>query len=874
MKKILIVDDVVVNKKILKKHLKEQYELVEATNGQEALAYLKDPATPNPDMILLDIVMPVMDGYTFLEHFKKDESISNIPVIVTTQKSDETSELNALSAGAIEFISMPYNMAMIKQRIKNIISLREQSEVIKVAERNAVTGLFQGVFFQKKISEMRSLYFNQKYDILCCQICNYPALEMSYGNNVTEGVQKLLVKKLVSITGHEEIIGHFTPSVFICLFKRKNNYKELLYPLVADTYTVNGSNIMPKIKFGVYRLMDNKQPLIDAIRYAYSAVYNIIDHYGEFISLYDEGLRVRAEGELFIENNMQKALDEKQISVHFIPQFDVFEHKLVGLTPTPKWIHKEKGEISPELFYKVFERNGFLTHLNEYIFYSVCDMLADLQKKSLRLAPVSITLSKADVFKTDITKKIVDGLKSHHLPLSAIKIIINENQIDVNDTDLMTHISTLKNKGFLFEIDNFGNSASSLNLLQKLPVDYIKINIKDSLNSNYLSGDQTFLGFIKKITHLLDIKIVAKNVDTKTDFAKMQKQNIDLMQGKFLRNTMDYYQLIDFLILQKNKQLSKEYIPSDAILSSLLHKEENNVDKVLCIGNTKESGKTIFNDDKKYMLLKVSSTNLSNKLNYYMDKVKIILINEKDSIEKTLDLLKTVRKNRKYDGTPLVVKLKDTEINNDCFILNGADDVFFEPMSEQILVHHLLKVQTYKDAITAKTEADKLKSDAYIDYLTGLLNRRGFENALNTYSKENPNACFALYMIDVDNLKTCNDTYGHPAGDELLTSFAYFLKNSVRTGDIVARLGGDEFVAVLFLSSEEIALKKASNLNKNPNWKLSFTPALPSCSVGVCMVKGAYTLQDVLGNADSALYHAKQDGKGNSKLYKGEQKND
>ena len=123
-KQILIVEDNEINREMLRVILEEQYSVIEAENGQEALTllwkYKNDIA-----LILLDVTMPVMNGYTFLEQIKKDPELSLIPVIVTAQNGSETDEITALGHGATDFVPKPYHPQIILHRIASLINLRK-----------------------------------------------------------------------------------------------------------------------------------------------------------------------------------------------------------------------------------------------------------------------------------------------------------------------------------------------------------------------------------------------------------------------------------------------------------------------------------------------------------------------------------------------------------------------------------------------------------------------------------------------------------------------------------------------------------------------------------------------------------------------------
>ena len=140
-KKILIVEDNLVNREILREILSDQYEVLEAENGKEALDVLRND-NENISLILLDVVMPLMDGYIFLDEIKKDDDLSLIPVIVMTQGDSEQDEVTALARGANDFIPKPYRSQIIRHRIAALIKLRENAAMVNQFKYDSLTGLY------------------------------------------------------------------------------------------------------------------------------------------------------------------------------------------------------------------------------------------------------------------------------------------------------------------------------------------------------------------------------------------------------------------------------------------------------------------------------------------------------------------------------------------------------------------------------------------------------------------------------------------------------------------------------------------------------------------------------------------------------------
>lgn len=146
LKNILVVDDNKVNRKSLRKILESDYNVFEAVNGEDAIEFLEN--TDNViSLILLDLIMPIMNGYEFLDRINHDIKFSSIPIIVETSSSDNDDEIKCLSGGASDFITKPYQPEVVKNRVHSIIRLKESVAIINLLEYDRVTGLYTKQFF-------------------------------------------------------------------------------------------------------------------------------------------------------------------------------------------------------------------------------------------------------------------------------------------------------------------------------------------------------------------------------------------------------------------------------------------------------------------------------------------------------------------------------------------------------------------------------------------------------------------------------------------------------------------------------------------------------------------------------------------------------
>lgn len=259
-KQILIVEDNELNRAMLCEILSEEYQVLEAEHGQEALDILAHCAD-TVALILLDVMMPVMDGYAFLDLVRQDPQLSLIPVIVTTQSDSEEDEVIALSHGATDFVPKPYRPRVILHRVASIIKLRETAAMVNQFQFDRLTGLYSKEFFFQKVRDRLQEEPEGDYCIVCSNIENFKLVNDVFG---TQAGDKLL-QEVADITklmvGDGGFCGRFGADRFLCLQRLEQerlDRQKFGAPLDVEVSPMMKSIVM---RWGIYEITDPSIPV-------------------------------------------------------------------------------------------------------------------------------------------------------------------------------------------------------------------------------------------------------------------------------------------------------------------------------------------------------------------------------------------------------------------------------------------------------------------------------------------------------------------------------------------------------------------------------------------------------------------------------------
>lgn len=536
-KKILVVEDNALNRSLLCQILSADYDVEEAENGQEALGVLRQFGE-GISLILLDIIMPVMDGYTFLSIMKADHSYSSIPVIVTTQNDAESDEVAALSHGATDFVAKPYKPQIILHRVAGIIRLRETAAMINMIQYDRLTGLYSKQYFYQQAGEVLLRNPDQQYDIICSDIENFKLINdvfgVKAGDRLLRGIGNAYAERLKGIG----ICGRLNSDQFACLLKHRDDYTDDMF--IEASILTNGlldiHNIV--MKWGIYNVEDRSVSIEQICDRALLAARSIKGQYGKYFAIYDDTLRNQLLREQAITDSMESALSQNQFLVYLQPKYRIKDEVLVGAEALVRWNHPVWGFLSPAEFIPLFEKNGFITRLDRFVWEKACAVLHDWDERGYYPMSVSVNVSRADIYNEDLADTLVKIIEKYDLDPSRLHLEITESAYTENPKQIIDTVTTLRELGFVIEMDDFGSGYSSLNMLNDMPIDILKLDMKFIRSEMAKPKSQGILQFIINLASWMNLSVVAEGVETKAQLLRLTEIGCDYVQGYYFAKPM------------------------------------------------------------------------------------------------------------------------------------------------------------------------------------------------------------------------------------------------------------------------------------------------------------------------------------------------
>ncbi len=559
-KTILIVDDQEINRDALGAILEDQYELLYAENGQEALDLIREHIE-ELSIVLLDLIMPVMDGYQVLKQIREDEELSKLPVIVMT--AEKAAELKALQAGAADFITKPFDeVDIILARVGRIIELSEGRKLISAAEHDRLTGLYSRNFYIQYVNSLFRYHPEIRMDALALDIEQFHSINALHGREFGDEVLRVIGREINAFLAETEgIAGRIEGDRFGIFCVKQADYEALLDRFQQK---INGQfpGVNIHLRMGVAPWTEQTEPFLLADR-ARSANKTARGNYQQPLRIFDEEMQRRELLNQRMLNDLNKALEEKQFTVFYQPKYDIQYDppRLASAEALIRWRHPELGMISPGDFIPLFEGNGLISMVDSFVWKETARQVRQWREKYGFALPVSVNLSRSDVFDAELVDRLVSLIGRNTLEYRDIKLEVTESAYTDDAKTVLEVIRRLRETGFEIEMDDFGSGYSSLNMISDMPVDVLKMDMKFIRNIVTNETNRRLVSLILDIARYLRVKVVAEGVETEEQLKILRDSGCHLVQGYYFSKPLppeEFEKLIERHIASETKNKKKK----------------------------------------------------------------------------------------------------------------------------------------------------------------------------------------------------------------------------------------------------------------------------------------------------------------------------
>ena len=531
-KTILVVDDEEINVDIMSAILEDSFNVITANDGKKALDILLSEEQ-KVDLVLLDVFMP-MDGREVLKVRKENLKLRRIPFIVCT--SDKNIEEECFHLGVNDFIKKPYeNPDIIVARVKRMIELYEDRSILKEVERDKLTNLYNIEFFKKYSKQFDSNFPHLEKDMLLVSINRFRLINELYGRAFSENILTAIAAQLSRcIANCNGLVGKDSDSTFLIYCEHHDDY-EILPNKLNEAVIEAVGDINISFKVAVYPNVDpslDKDIVIDRAR---NTLNELVIDYSKSIAIYSQENQTKTLHMEELIDAFPQALEEEQFKLYFQPKYSIQgdKPKLTSAEVLIRWISPKFGFVSPGEFINLFEENGLIGQLDAYIMKKGAEYMRELKEKYGFYMPLSLNLSRVDIYRPNLVEEIIDYVDSNNVPRDKYYIEITESAFVEDSKEVIPVIEKIKNNGFKVEIDDFGSGYSSFGALADLPFDVLKIDIQFIRAMEKNPKVKEIIKMIINLAKTMKVITVAEGVENEEQYKFLKEHGCDVIQGYY-----------------------------------------------------------------------------------------------------------------------------------------------------------------------------------------------------------------------------------------------------------------------------------------------------------------------------------------------------
>ena len=466
-------------------------------------------------------------------------------------------------------------------RNKELMKLGVPLEFYMKGEFSCSYGLFNRKQFFDMI-DYRCKEKKEEYCLLASDIEHFKIFNKWYGRKAGDEFLEEFAKVLKSYDKkYNGIAAYLGGDNFAILLP---DDEQIISAMVEDLCSITkkyGNTIGFLPVFGAYCTQRGTLGAVEMYDRALEALAFISGDLEKRICYYDKEMSSKEEDELHILTEIRDAVKEGQFTIYLQPKCQIKNRKIVGGEALVRWIHPEKGMVSPAIFIPVLEKNGFISILDIYVWELVCKQLREWMDAGIEPVPISINISRMDIMSVDVVEILNDLMKKYNIGKEYLKIEITESAYVESDEKIVETVRELKKVGFNLLMDDFGSGYSSLNMLKQILVDTIKVDMKflDMDRQNMKKG-LGILKFIVNMSNEINASIIVEGVETEEQSEFLGKMGVRFAQGYLFYRPMPVKDFTKLISIEENVdrqgiyQMKLEGQNMDEILEDILPARE------------------------------------------------------------------------------------------------------------------------------------------------------------------------------------------------------------------------------------------------------------------------------------------------------------
>lgn len=436
-------------------------------------------------------------------------------------------------AGTDETTYKELTYIYLDERQDVLVLLCQDVTDIVTGENDPLTGLYTTSEFYKRVRQWIRDNPGRRYRMQRYNIDRFRNINGIFGYEVGNRLLKNFGTYMRRFNSKDSFAAHLNADHFVRFCADDSCTVQQCYNNFADSFSNYALQMPIQLHMGVYDLCE---PDCDSFTMSYKALLALQSIKGNLtrqIAYYEKGMMaVEAESQELL-SEVQDAIREGQFEVWFQPQMSFADRRMIGAEALVRWRHPKRGMVSPATFIPMLEKSDCIGVVDRFVFDRVCSCIQSWSESKVPIVPISVNLSRNDVFKGNICDKLLEIMGQHRVSPHSVHLEITESAYIENTAFLSETLAQLHQAGFRVEMDDFGSGYSSLNILKDIPVDQLKLDM-DFLKGSYDSPKgRAIVSAVINMAKALGLTVIAEGVETREQAEMLAEFGCDQMQGYY-----------------------------------------------------------------------------------------------------------------------------------------------------------------------------------------------------------------------------------------------------------------------------------------------------------------------------------------------------
>lgn len=511
----------------------------EAVDGAQALTLAERQP---PDVILMDAMMPVMDGFTACARLRDTSWGRDIPVLMVTALEDGASIDRAFAVGANDYISKPIHLAAVHQRVRRIIDAhRVQRHVHQLAYTDSLTGLPNRMHFAQELDQAieHAEARGQSLAVLFLDLDRFKFVNDTLGHEIGDRLLQAVAGRVRQSVRSGDRVARLGGDEFTVLLSEMpdaaaaSGVAEKICRALTMPFDIEGHDMFVTASIGISVYPSDGLDVSTLLRHADTAMYRAKRGKGGY-QFYERAMEATVSDHLRMESALRRALERQEFLVYYQPKADTATGKIIGMEALVRWAHPTRGLVSPLEFIPLAEETGLIIPIGEWVLRQACTQARRWLDAGVPALSVAVNLSGLQLRQPGFVDLVTSVLRDTGLPAHSLTLEITESMLMDHAEDTVIMLQQLNGIGLLLEIDDFGTGYSSLAYLKRFPVSALKVDRTFTLDMTSNPDAAAIVAGVIALAHSLRLKVVAEGVETSAQRDLLASLGCDSIQGYLL----------------------------------------------------------------------------------------------------------------------------------------------------------------------------------------------------------------------------------------------------------------------------------------------------------------------------------------------------